>query len=257
MIATKSSGDVERVRHRGSPDVGPQTWVTTYLGPSRARGADDAEPPLGTLFPVAYLIDQEAGKISEPHFHQADQFQVFVAGSGHIGKHAIDGVSVHYAGAFTPYGPIVPGDDGLSYMTMRNSFDPGTKRMPRERELLRSGGRKPRARISPTLSTLADPGPNAAPIVALDPEADGLAAWLYRCAPGAQISGPDPRIGGGQFWLVLAGELDDGAGTLPRMSCVFVSPDEAPFTPTAGTFGCDVLALRFPTLHAHASPRRN
>jgi hypothetical protein len=142
MILTKSSRDVTRERHRSSPPDGPATWVTSYLGPGRgADGPAFAEPPLGALFPVAYLIESPPHKNSAPHFHQANQFQVVVAGGGHIGKDAVGMVSVHYASANTPYGPIAPGDDGIAYMTMRTGFDPGAKAMPQERELLRSGNR--------------------------------------------------------------------------------------------------------------------
>lgn len=252
MIHIKSSHDVERVRHRGSPAEGPQTWVTTYLGPSRGSGAAaEPEAPLGVICPVAYLIDQEPGKSSAPHFHQADQFQVVVAGGGYIGKHAVPTVSVHYAGAYTPYGPIHPGTDGISYMTMRNGFDPGAKRMPHERELLKNGGRKPRATIGDAIAPLEPEGllalrePTSTALIA--PHADALGAWVYRLAPGSALPGPDPSAGRGQFWLVLGGELAAGAQpSLPRLSCLFVSPDEPALVAKAGASGCEVLALQFP-----------
>ena len=146
---------------------------------------------------------------------------------------SVGNFSVHYAGAYTPYGPISPGEEGIAYMTMRNGFDPGAKRMPQERELLRTGNRKPRA-------AMGDPE------IPLQP--DGLGVWCYRAAPGERITGPAPHDGGGQFWLVMGGELDaGGSDSLPRLSCVFVSPDEAPFAASAGADGCDVLALQFPS----------
>ena len=232
MILTKSSRDVERVPHRASTPE-RETWVTSYFGPSRGAGAATSEtPPLGVLYPVAYLIESPPLSPSEPHFHQAHQFQVVVGGGGAIGKHPVANFSVHYASAYTPYGPISPGTGGIAYMTMRNGFDPGAMRMPQERELLRRGNRKPRMAFG-------------APEIA--PEPDGLGTWHYRVAAGERIAGPSPQQGGGQFWLVMDGELATGAGTLPRLSCVFVSPDEAPFACAGGPAGCDVLALQFPS----------
>jgi hypothetical protein len=251
MILTKSSRDVERVLHRASKPDAAATYVTSYLGPS--RGADAApfvEPPLDVLFPVAYLIESAPFREAAPHFHHANQFQVVVRGGGHIGKHAVGNCSVHYASAYTPYGPISPGADGIAYMTMRNAFDPGAKGMPRERELLKRANRKPRAATSERVESLSEAELAAAAtacVPVLAEESDGLAAWDYRLAPGATVTGPDPRRGGGQYWLVIGGELagEDGAA-LPRLSCVFVSPDEVPFAAVAGAHGCEVLALQFP-----------
>jgi hypothetical protein len=251
MILTKSSRDVERVRHRASTDDANATYVTSYHGPSRGAGAAPfVEPPLDVLFPVAYLIESAPFRESAPHFHQANQFQVVVGGGGHIGKHPVGNFTVHYASAYTPYGPISPGADGIAYMTMRNGFDPGAKGMPKERELLKFGNRKPRAVTSDPVEPLTAAGLASAATsctAMLPAEDDGLGAWLYRIAPGAAVTGPNPRAGGGQYWLVMGGELAaDGDAALPRMSCLFVSPDEPPFAPVAGAHGCEVLALQFP-----------
>jgi hypothetical protein len=82
--------------------------------------------------------------------------------------------------------------------------------------------------------------------VVLGMHADGLGAWHYRLGPHASVTGPDPAAGGGQFWLVIGGELADDDAALPRLSCVFISPDEPAYAPAAGAAGCDVLALQFP-----------
>ena len=68
-----------------------------------ARGGDLAAGAAGG--PMAYLVEQAAGAVVAPHYHQVDQFQLFVGGSGRIGTHALEGVTVHYAGAHSPYGP--------------------------------------------------------------------------------------------------------------------------------------------------------
>jgi len=251
MIQSKSSRDVQRVRHRGSPAEGPQTYVTSYFGPVRGgSGPAEPEPPLGVLCPVAYLIDQEPGPDAPPHFHQADQFQVIVAGGGFIGKHAVPRISVHYASAYTPYGPIRPGPDGISYMTLRNGHDPRAMRMPRERGLLKRVGRKPRATVGEAIAPLSREQllalRDATATRVFEPQPDQLAAWVYRLAPESALPGPDPQGSGGQFWLVIGGEFVVGDGpALPAMSCAFVSPEDPALTAKAGAAGCEVLALQF------------
>src|SRR3546814_2583395 len=46
-------------------------------------------------------------------------------------------VSVHYANAHTPYGPIRAEAEGLHYFTLRDDFDPGARFMPGARPELK------------------------------------------------------------------------------------------------------------------------
>ena len=78
-----------------------------------------ASPP-GSGGPQAFLVKMhEPGSVIPPHFHVEDEFQVVVAGGGSLGKHALEGVAVHFAEAYTPYGPIRTGPDGLVFFTQR------------------------------------------------------------------------------------------------------------------------------------------
>ena len=103
---------------------GLEADVSRYFG-TTAADKNAPAPGLGVLFPVAYRVHQGPGTVSQPHFHQANQFQVFVEGEGFFGKQPVRAVRAQYAQAFTPYGPIVAGDPGLSYLTLRNGWDPG------------------------------------------------------------------------------------------------------------------------------------
>jgi hypothetical protein len=59
---------------------------------------------------------------------------------------------------------------------------------------------------------------------------DGLAGWRYRIPPCTAIAGRTPSSGGGQFWLVLAGDTAvDGGDLSPANSCIFVGPEEPAF----------------------------
>jgi len=52
--------------------------------------------------------------------------------------------------------------------------------------------------------------------------------------------------GGGQFWLVLAGDAAvDGGDPLPANSCIFVGPEEAAFAGASGRVGAELLCLQF------------
>jgi hypothetical protein len=247
MIVTRSSSDVKRIANASAAANGRQVWNTGFMGTRLGVPAPDAA---GAIYPDAYLVEQGPTVTLPPHFHRENEFQVVLSGSGTFGNEPVQSISVHYAGAYTPYGPIVAGPDGIGYLTCRATFDPGARTMPAALDELRAAGRAPRDLVSEPLEI----GPSRRPAThpecetVLGPESDGLTAWLYRLPAGATVTGPDPAAGGGQFWVVLDGEMraPDGA-LLPPRSCVFVSADEpaqhvasAPGTPLA------ILAMQFP-----------
>lgn len=232
-------------------------WNTTFIGANRhTRAVTDPVPEPGALYPMAFLVEKDAGAVVHPHFHQADQFQVVMGGSGRLGRHDVAGIAVHYTDAWSAYGPIVAAGDGIAWFTLRNSWDPGARYMPRARDELRAGRgdrRHREATVSPepalvpaTLFGLTAPDCR----MVLEPAADGMAGWRHRLPPGAPLRGADPTSGGGQFWVLLAGSLAlAGHPALPAKSCVFVSPDSAALDGAAGEAGAELLCLQFPVRH--------
>jgi hypothetical protein len=86
----------------------------------------------------------------------------------------------------------------------------------------------------------------------LEQTPDGMATWRYRLPPDASMTGPEPREGGGQFWIVLSGSASaGGAAYLPPNSCVFVAPHDGALTVMAGDRGAEALCLQFPVLARH------
>lgn len=234
-------------RRRGH-SAGNDFWITAYMGANRYDPGAAPPPADGSLYPMAFLVEQDPGCVAPPHFHQADQFQVVLAGEGRLGTHRIAPVAVHFAGAWSPYGPLVAGEAGLHYFTLRNGWDPGARYMTEDRALLRTvPGRRHREAVADPFAASAAPIDAPAPCETCQPDSDdGLAALRYVLPPGARATGPDPGRGNGQYWVVLAGSLlDDGIELAPR-SCLFMSPDEAAFTAVAGPRGLEVLALQFP-----------
>jgi hypothetical protein len=83
--------------------------------------------------------------------------------------------------------------------------------------------------------------------VVLGPGPDGLASWHCKLPPSAELVGPDPASGGGQFWIVLAGGLSTGGSApLPPQSCAFVAPGDGALAMQAGVGGAEALCLQFP-----------
>jgi hypothetical protein len=190
------------------------------------------------------------GTVSEPHFHQANQFQVFVDGDGFLGKRPVRALTIQFAAAYTPYGPIVAGERGVAYLTLRNGWDPGALYMPGARDRLKAFDRKPRAAYGATL--LGIPLPAAGESVdresLIAPEADGLGAWCYRVPPNGTFTGPDPSGSGGQYWVCFGGDDTNAETPMQTLSCLFLSPDEPARPAFAGPHGLVMLVLQFPRM---------
>ena len=242
MPLLASANTARANRRRGSASDGVTFWHTLYLGTSRYNMAPgEADPAVDVLFPMAFLVEQDPGSTAQSHFHQQDQFQLVVGGNAIMGTHEVRPLSVHFSGAYTAYGPIrASKDEGVHYFTLRNGFDPGARFMSvsENRAALRSvAGRKHREAVA---------GPLAAAEIAIPQEPDGMGAWRYRVGPGERVVGPDPTTGRGQYWVVADGTMICSGETLPRLSCSFVDPDEAPLEAVAGSDGLDVVVMQFP-----------
>ena len=77
-------------------------WNTAYIGANRYTLPPDEKPPADdALHPMAFLVEKGPGAVTRPHFHQADQFQVVVAGRGMLGDHEFSDGAVHYTDAYS------------------------------------------------------------------------------------------------------------------------------------------------------------
>lgn len=248
-----ATGEQARASRRPIVSNGVQAHLTTFIGSNRyvAEGAQ-ALPGPAEVYPMAFLVEQPAGSVVQAHFHEANQFQLVVAGSGSLGKHALRPVAVHYSNAYSAYGPITAGEAGLHYLTLRNGYDRGARYLPAAREELRGVRRRFREAMAEPVPS-GGAVPEAATVEALLPEAqDGLGAWRHCLPPDAALRGPDPATGDGQFWVVTAGAMrtPDGA-SLPALSCAFVRPDEAALAVMAGEEGLEVVVMQYPRGRDH------
>lgn len=200
------------------------------------------------LSPTMFLVEQPPNVSLRAHFHAQNQFQLFVGGSGRIGSHAIRPLTVHYAGAYTGYGPLVSGPEGIAYFTIRAVFETGAFYMPESREKMIRG---------PKRQLTSDPVPPAdeASLAALTDvqahdliplQSDGIAARVLRLPPGASGTAAGAKGIAGLYCVVSAGSLIYGATELRLWESVFASGDEAPVPLLAGARGAEVVLLQLP-----------
>lgn len=261
MIHLSSSAAAAPTRFSRVAPEGGLLWRTDYFGPPPSpKGSTSVDPkavptldyadpaPGETREPQAFLVEQEPHAVVHPHFHFVDQFQVVMAGGGRIGRHPIEPIMAHFAGACTAYGPIVPDERGIFYFTLRASADgTGAQFLPAAARRARPGKKR---------YVLADPihpsTPDAlrsrreAVTETVLREADGLAVVMLRVPPGGRLAGPDPREGAGQSIILAEGTLRHVGAPLDRWSALFVSADQRAYVAEAGPEGAEVLVLQYP-----------
>lgn len=248
MLYGKSATEARAASH--VVEVNHKNYVLSgYVGAAPVRGFYlEGNEVNDNGLPQGFLVEQPPGAVTNPHFHETNQFQVIVGGDGTFGKKPISPLSIQYANAHTPYGPIVSGDDGVTYFTLRANWDPGAKYMPASRDKLIKGNQRSKLVAGlpsdPPESRTARKAPMTDTIITEEP--DRLAAWRLCLGPGQVSTAPDPAGSGGQYIIVSEGAMTLGDDELPRLSVLFVTEDEPPLRVAAGADGLDLLVLQFP-----------
>ncbi len=199
--------------------------------------------------PQAYLVIQPPHSVTRPHFHQTNQFQVFVGGGGTVGKLRVEPLTVQYAGSNTPYGPIMAEGEGVDYFTLRQAWDSGAKYLPANRELLVKGQQRQVVGVKGKNGSVKRDG-DATINTLIEATEDGLFAQSVTLSAGATYLLPDSAEGGGQYHVVVSGSLARDGAILPTLSVEFASPDEGPVKIEAGPNGLELLLARFPKVAA-------
>jgi hypothetical protein len=192
----------------------------------------------------AFLVVRPfAGARIEPHFHDVDQFQIVVDGDGRIGKKQVSPVTFQYADAFTPYGPIIANDRGLSFFTLRNIASGGFWAMPGNKQNMPGrAGRNIEGTFE--LESGVPPAGEATREDLMPPQEDGVMAVGFRLGPGARAPGL-PSVGKGQFYLVCAGSLTVEGRDLPERSIIRLDPGDEALELVAGSDGAQIVAIQF------------
>lgn len=194
--------------------------------------------------PLAFLVNGPPAYVIPPHFHEIDQYQIFVGGSAMLGRHEVLPGSIHYADAYTPYGPITATEQGFNYLTLRPKSIIGYHEMPEGGPLLKpvnvARGRRGRMMV-------ADIPPTATSETAaqeLFAEPDGVAAYRLSALPGATLPQPDVDHGGA-YYVVLTGAVTAAGETYPPRACIWIDRDEAAPEMIAGDAGATVAFMSF------------
>lgn len=220
--------------------------ATDYFGAAFARRGY-FRPRSAADGPQAYLIEQSAASVVRSHFHDTDQFQVVVRGSGTLARRPLAPITVQYADAFTAYGPIVSGTDGLWYFSLRSRLDAGAVYLPEGRDSQRSVRPGRRQRMGATSGpSHAVAVPSCEPTVLIPEEPDGLAADLVSLGPDAPTLIACPARSAGCYVLVVAGATRVHGSSLCSLSLLFVEPTEAVSLAADDGTGAVVLVLTFP-----------
>ena len=246
-VATKKESLIGRRLSR--MESGEVHWRTDFLRPT-PEATHDAQ----TVSPQAFLIEMTPQEVIHPHFHEVEQFQIFIEGEGQMGRTAdkLGPLVVHYTDAYTGYGPITASQQGLSYFALRPRKDPGAIYLHKEgyREKLRPS-KKRHFSIPLVISTQAVLSHLNKPIVeplfengqySLD---DGLGACLVRLGPQQSFNIESTSKSGGQYIVSLQGLLKYSDQEFDESSVFFSEPIDTSFSVEAGETGAEFLVLQF------------
>jgi hypothetical protein len=226
---------------RVPPDIGDgnDIMVSWFLGGPRDKSG----------VPTVHLVDvRNPNPVLRTHFHDVDQFQLVMRGTGMLGKERVSPGSFHYVDAYTPYGPIEGDEDGIAFFTVRARGAQVTHYMPGSREF--------RLRRSMRAGFVCDvdlDDPSETEIAG--PYSDGLAAFRRAFPDATEVQLTAPVESGGQIAFVLAGELAAGGETYAQWSCVYVPAGETLIGESVSQ-SLDLLVLQFAAAQSGDDPEQ-
>jgi len=218
---------------------GHMAWRTDFI----ARKKEDPDGP------VAFLAESSPKRVLRTHYHECDQFQIIALGGGTLAKHTLAFGGIHFSRAYTPYGPITNGDQGIGFITLRAKRDPagGAMFIPEKAETLKSVKNRTPWQVTemPTFKALA--GGESSSVVQFKEMQDdrGLAGYAVTVSANTKVAAPAPTQVG-QYIIVTKGSLLTQGQEKKGMAVIWVGGDETPFELHAGAEGLEVVVLNFP-----------
>jgi hypothetical protein len=158
----------------------------------------------------------------------------------------LQSVLVHYAGAYTGYGPLVAGPQGIKYFTIRPVCESGFIPITAAREKMVRGPKR-HLTVGPIDVSRPPEGAVDGEAFALHPfDADGLGMGYLKLKPDTSLSFQRHPASQGVFVFVLQGQVQLAQQALGVWEMFFVSSDEPLPKCAAGAQGATVLTLHCP-----------
>ncbi|MGE0878717.1 MAG: hypothetical protein AB7L13_07500 [Acidimicrobiia bacterium] len=199
--------------------------------------------------PQAFLAVLPGGKGPlRTHFHRVDQFQFVVYGEATMANHPVHFGHLHFSDRFQPYGPIQPGDDGLTFLTLRARTGGGVFYMPDSQPDLAGGlaalPESPGDRRNLVFDLTVEHG-----VLADHP--DGLRVETMSAASHESI--PEFTVeGAGAYVVVLSGTVDNGNEAVGTGSIAWLDAGTTVKAQRAGCDGAQLVLLQYPVKPALA-----
>jgi len=217
---------------------GPHGTITSFPLPR------DSE---ASVSPTVFMAKWDPNRISTPHYHSADQFQLVIDGQGTIGRRAVAPYYVHFTRAYTPYGPLVAGErKGWTFLALRARRDGGSQHGSAAMEKLkRMPNRRPFQVSKQVTFPLLEHDRYLYDVPEFKDEY-GLFVKMLALKSHGRLQSPSPAMSDGQYLVALEGSLVYGAKEYRGISVIFIKPDDPPFEIEAGSLGLRALILEFP-----------
>jgi len=230
-----------KINQPGSTAPGsPGAYNTTFFRAKR-------ETPDAPTAAINRYLGEGKSNISAAHFHEVDQFQVIMDGSGDFGRHPVKPYCIHFARAHTPYGPLqADKQTGWAFMVLRSRFDPGAQRFPQSLEKLKQVPNRQPWQVTKDVRFLEPTsGVNVLDVPEIKDD-QGLFTNTVTMVANARMTAPDPSVGDGQYVVVVKGSLVHEGRERVAPAVVFTRRDEPAFEIVAGAQGLDAIILNFP-----------
>lgn len=203
-------------------------YLTRYFGQLPINVDPEQEIDSGKKINAqAYYVEQPPFSTVPAHYHDTNQFQIFFNGNITFGKKEIKSVALHYAGGHTPYGPIITKNKKADYLTLRNNWDSGGKKMPEMKKNLLNA-----PRIFYLIENIDCSQPkNIIPRRFVE----NYLIWDKFSTLGAKtisfVGDLSPNLnfptqGFGKYCIVIDGEISINNTLLTSKSCIYIKPNE-------------------------------
>lgn len=227
---------------RTGPRTEPDTMnALDYFGKGSGRDIE-----LGAAGWILELDNQALAN----HFHDVDQFQIFLPAAGAMyQRDAIDALMVQYTDAYTAYGPLIGKDEPFRFFTLRPKASSVYSFMPDEKDPRVQRGHR-HSIVAPKPFTGGNvPSPGTVAVVPLvDGHEDGLSVVALDAGPDASVLVEAPEAGRiGQFVYLSDGSAEYGGSDYPAETLGWQRAEDGDARLRSGPYGCRVIVFRFPS----------